>query len=123
MVGFKMAVESTLPQTMSLDYLLDQAPLLPEVCNHAKIADWYDLGIQLQLDSMDLDNIRSDTAMTNKLSSMYSLWLNKKADIASRKQLLTALRSEHVGQNRIANDYEQHLRRMVSSVIITDWEL
>ena len=108
---------------MSLDHLLDQAPQLPEVCNHARIANWCDLGIQLQLDSVDLDNIRSDPAMTNRLSSMYSLWLNKKADIASRKQLLTALRSEHVGQNRVANDYEQYLRRMVSSVIITDWEL
>ena len=118
-----MAVESTLPRTMSLDYLLDQAPLLLEVCNHAKITDWHTLGIQLQLDSVDLDNIRSDPTMTNKLSSMYNLWLNKKADIASRKQLLTALRSELVGQNRIANDYEQFLRRMVSSVIIADWEL
>ena len=114
MLVFKMAVEGTFPKTMSLDYLLDQAPPLLEVCNHAKIAEWYDLGIQLQLDSVDLDNIRSDPAITNKLSSMYSLWLNKKADIASRKQLLTALRSEHVGQNRIANDYEQHLKKMVS---------
>ena len=49
-----------------------------------------DLGIQLELDSVDLDNIRSDPVLTNKISSMYGLWLNKKAVIASRKQSLTA---------------------------------
>ena len=98
-----------------LDQVLDQTPPLFEVCEHARTARWYELGVQLQMDSVDLDNIRSDPAVTDKLSSMYNLWLNKKAETATRKELLTALQTEHVGQNRVAMEYKEYLiREMVS---------
>ena len=45
----------------------------------------------------------------------YNLWLNKKAETATRKELLTALQTEHVGQNRVAMEYKEYLiREMVS---------
>ena len=99
----------------SLNSFLDDVPELHEICNHAKIADWHDLGIQLRLDIVDLDNIRNDSAMTNKLTSMYSLWLKRKGRNATRRVLLTALRTKHVGQNGVATSYEKELEKMVNT--------
>ena len=102
-----MAVES-IPE-----FLLNQAPSLFEVCEHAKTADWYQLGIQLQLDSVDLENIRHLPETTEKLSRMYDIWLNK-GESPTRQKLLIALRSEAVKNNRIALKYENYLKEMVS---------
>ena len=98
-----------------LSSFLDDVPPLREICNCARISHWYDLGIQLDLDSVDLENIRTDPAITNKLSGMYQVWLDKKAGTATRRQLLKALRTDHVGQNRVAESYEQELKRIVST--------
>ena len=61
----------------SLEFLLNQAPSLSEVCEHAITADLYQLGIQLQLDSVNLENIRKLSIECDKLSRMYDIWLNK----------------------------------------------
>ena len=95
--------------------LLDDVPPLHEICNNARTSRWYELGIQLELDTMDLERIRNDPAVPDKLSSMFQLWLNKKAGTATRRQLLKALRTDHVGQNSIAESYEQEFKRMVST--------
>ena len=94
--------------------LLDDVPPLSEICNYVRIPNWSDLGVQLELKEEDLGRINTDPTVTDKLSSMYQVWLNRKAKNATRKQLLKALRTNHVGQNRVANDYEQELERMVS---------
>ena len=95
--------------------LLDDVPPLREICNYARTGYWYELGIQLELDSVDLENIRTDPTVTDKLLLMYQVWLNKKGGTATRRQLLKALRTNHVGQNSIAESYEQELKRMVST--------
>ena len=95
--------------------LLDDVPPLHEICNYARTSYWDALGIQLDLDRVDLERIRTDPAVTDKLSSMYQVWLDKKAGTATRRQLLKALRTDHVGQNRVAESYEQELKRMVST--------
>ena len=64
---------------------------------------------------MDLERIRTDTAVTDKLSSMYQMWLDKKAGTATRRQLLKALKTDHVGQNSVVESYKQELKRMVST--------
>ena len=96
------------------EQLLDEVPQLHEVCNDVRTAHWYELGIQLQLNTVDLDNI-NDSAVTDKLSRMYNVWL-KKADSHSptRRSLLLALQTEHVGLNRIAAEYKEKLMTMVS---------
>ena len=38
----------------SLQTLLDQQPDLKELTEHARTARWYQLGVQLELDSVDL---------------------------------------------------------------------
>ena len=58
--------------------MLDEVPQLYEVC---RTTHWYKLGIQLQLNTVDLDNIRSDSAVTDKLSCMYVRQFNKSLEI------------------------------------------
>ena len=99
-------------------FLLNGVPPLHEICNYARTSHWYQLGIQLELDSVDLERIRTDSAVTDKLSSMYRVWFSKKARTATRRQLLKALRTDHIGQNSVAESYEQELKRMVSKLSI-----
>ena len=99
-----------------LEQLLDEVPQLHEVCNYVRTAHWYELGIQLQLNTVDLDSI-NESAVTDKLSRMYNVWLNTKGNAATRRSLLAALQTEHVGQKWIADKYKERLITMVSVFI------
>ena len=110
-----MIIDFPATTTGGLPSLLNDVPPLHEICNYARTSHWYELGIQLELDTTDLERIRTDPAVPDKLSSMFQLWLDKKAGIATRRQLLKALRTDHVGQNSIAESCEQELKRMVST--------
>ena len=94
----------------SLDSLLDSAPPVHEVCEHVRVINWYQLGIQLLLDGVELEEIRKDG---EKRVRMYQLWLRTQPD-ATRRQLLTALRSKDVGENAVADKYQQLLSQKVS---------
>ena len=89
----------------SLEILLDQQPDLKELTTHARTAQWYHLGVQLELDSVDL-------AGCTEVTSMYQLWIQEKAEMATRRNLLTALRS--IRENNAARKYENYLRTKVS---------
>ena len=89
----------------SLEILLDQQPDLKELTTHARTAQWYQLGVQLELDSVDLDGCAN-------MTRMYQLWIQQKAEMATRRNLLTALRS--IRENNIAWMYENYLRTKVS---------
>ena len=89
----------------SLEILLDQQPDLKELITHARTAQWNLLGVQLELDSVDL-------AGCTDLARMYQLWIQQKAEMATRKNLLTALRS--IRENDVARQYEDYLRTKVS---------
>ena len=71
---------------MSLNELLDQQPTIQEITTHARTEKWNELGTQLQLDSVNL-------AECQRLTSMYQLWIQEKADKATRRSLLDALRA------------------------------
>ena len=89
----------------SLEILLDQQPDLNELITHARTARWHLLGVKLELDSVDLDGCTDFT-------SMYQLWIKEKANMATRRTLLTALRS--IRENNVAWMYESYLRTKVS---------
>ena len=91
---------STLP-----DQLLDQQPPINEITTHARTAEWKQLGVQLGLDDEDLAGCHNHT-------DMYQLWIQEKADNATRRNLITALRD--IRQNNVARKYENHLKKMVS---------
>ena len=80
---------------------MDQQPDLKELTTHARTAQWHLLGVELELDSVDLDGCTD-------LTSMYQLWIKEKAEIATRRNLLTALRS--IRENNVAWMYESYLR-------------
>ena len=89
----------------SLEILLDQQPNLKELTTHARTAQWKLLGVELELDSVGL-------AGCTDLTSMYQLWIREKANMATRRNLLTALRS--IRDNNVAWKYESYLRTKVS---------
>ena len=93
---------------MSLNELLDQQPTIQEITTHARTEKWNELGTQLQLDSVNL-------AECHSLTSMYQLWIQEKADKATRRSLLDALRS--IKQNNVARIYEDYLKTMVSYIV------
>ena len=69
-----------------LNQLLDQQPTILEITTHARTEKWKELGTQLQLDGVSL-------AECHDLTSMYQLWIQEKADKATRRSLLDALRA------------------------------
>ena len=89
----------------SLQMILGQQPDLQEITTHARTVQWKLLGVELELDSIDLDGC-------TEVTSMYQLWIQEKAEMATRKNLLTALRS--IRENNVARKYENYLRTMVS---------
>ena len=95
---------------MSLNELLDKQPTIQEITTHARTEKWNELGTQLQLDSVNL-------AECHSLTSMYQLWIQEKADKATRRSLLDALRA--IKQNNVARIYETYLMTMVSYTVYT----
>ena len=95
---------------MSLDQLLDQQPPIQEITTHARTEKWNELGTQLQLDSVNL-------AECHSLTSMYQLWIQEKADEATRRNLLDALRA--IKQNNASRIYEKYLKTTVSYTVFT----
>ena len=95
---------------MSLDQLLDQQPPIQEITTHARTEKWNELGTQLQLDSVNL-------AECHSLTSMYQLWIQEKADKATRRSWLDALRA--IKQNNAARIYKKYLKTTVSYTVFT----
>ena len=87
---------STLP-----DHLLGQQPLIKEVTEHAETAKWNQLGVELELNDVGL-------AECHDCTMMYQLWIQEKAESATRRNLITALRA--IRQNDVAKKYEDHLK-------------
>ena len=96
------------------DSILDEVPPLHEVVEYARTDCSHELGTMLELDSEDLNNVRSDLSVSKKISTVYQMWLDKKGKGATRRRLLDALRTKHVGQDRIAELYKAKLIEMVS---------
>ena len=84
---------------------MDQQTDINELTTHARTAKWNKLGVKLELDSVHL-------AGCTDLTSMYQLWIEEKAEMATRRNLLTALRS--IKQNNVARQYECYLKTKVS---------
>ena len=94
---------------MSLNQYLDQQPTIKELVLYARTAKWNDLGVILELDSVNL-------AECNSYTKMYQLWIQEKADKVTRRSLLDALRA--IKQNNVANSYEDHIKMMVSYIVM-----
>ena len=87
---------------------MDEQPTREELISHARTAEWYQLGVKLELDSVDLDGCRDCTRM-------YGLWIMEKGRSATRRILLDALRA--IRQNYVADAYEDYLKTKVSYIV------
>ena len=85
------------------DLLLDVQPPIMEIATHARTAEWHHLGTQLELNDVDL-------AECHNCTKMYQLWIMEKAENATRRQLISALRA--IRQNNVADIYEDFLKRV-----------
>ena len=86
---------------------LNQKPELSDLCEHVRTLNWYQLGLQLGIDSIDLGQITRDNKSEDmKRTRMFEAWLrtNPKASV---RQLVEALRSNSVQENAIAKEFEQ----------------
>ena len=90
----------------SLDDLFAHQPPILEIATHARTAKWNHLGVILQLDDECL-------AGCHDYISMYQLWIQEKADAATRSNLLHALRA--IGQNNVAYNYEEYVKSLTVS--------
>ena len=86
---------------------MNQQPSLIELNTHARTSEWFQLGTQLELDNINLNRCNGD------LSRVYDLWIQEKAENATRRNLLSALRT--INQNNVAKIYEDYLKTLVSS--------
>ena len=89
----------------TLDQLLDEQPPLKELTMYVRTAKWFLLGTQLELDSVNL-------AECTELARMYQLWIDEKAEKATRRNLIAALRD--IGENDVARKYIEYLKTLVS---------
>ena len=80
---------------------MDQQPHILEIATHARTSEWNRLGVQLELNDVDL-------AECSDCTKMYQFWIQKKAENATRKKLISALRT--IEENNVAYKYEQHLK-------------
>ena len=95
---------------MSLDQLLDQQPPILELAIHARTFEYNQLGVTLQLDSVNL-------AKCHDYISMYQLWIEEKAQNATRRSLLDALTT--IGLNDAASKYKDYLKTMLGELHCT----
>ena len=101
----------------SFEMLLQEKPTLDELCEHIVIGTkWYQLGIQLKLDVIQLNVIdEQNRDVTYKTANMFQLWLSTNP-LATRRHILESLRKKVVGENNVANEYEKILTSPYSSV-------
>ena len=90
---------------VTFDQLLDTAPSVVEIID-VKTDYWYELGVQLHVNEINLTEIED-------MNHMYQLWLSTQPTSATRRQLLTALRD--IGEDLVANEYEHKLMTQVSN--------
>ena len=92
---------------LETEFCLNQKPELSDLCEHVRTLNWYQLGLQLGIDSIYLDEIMYDNKSEDmKRMKMFEVWLrtNPKASVG---QLVEALRRKSVQENAIADEFEQ----------------
>lgn len=105
-------VEETMASSSGDKVYLSQKPQLSTVCALIRAQNWYQLGIQLDMDVATLNDIRDDGSIPfqSKRDQMFEKWLRGNA-AATNKQLLDALKLKVIGEDAIAQEYEERLKR------------
>ena len=95
--------------------IFKERPTLQELCEHIRISNWYELGIQLDIDHDSLDDIEKLPGdYIHKTTKMFARWLDSNSH-ATRRQVIDALKSEAVKRIAIAHKYEKTLKTLCNS--------
>ena len=98
---------------ISFGELLNKKPSLAELCEHVPISPkWYQMGIQLELDTRKLKEIELQGAnVMDKMTKMYELWLETNPQ-ATRRQIVETLQKRSIEELTLAEQYETKLREL-----------
>ena len=104
----------------SYEYLLASSPSLNELMEHISIGPkWYILGTMLEVYQKKLRSIQVlPHGDVHKTNAMFEEWLSRSSATASRRQVLKVLRSEIVGENDVADEYERYLKEEHSRITL-----
>ena len=104
---------SSLPPN-SLSSVMNGKPDLKIVCAIVRTDRWHQLGIQLGVDEKVLQDILSDRSDTqDKRTQMFRLWIASQPE-ASHNQLVETLRLKIIGEDRMAQEYEEKVKEEAS---------
>ena len=122
-----MAERSPFSSTSSIDStplspnhsVMNGKPDLRILCAIVRTSRWHQLGIQLGLDKEMLQDILSDTSETqDKRTQMFRLWIASQPE-ASHTQLVEAPRLKVIGEDRMAQEYEEKVKEEASKTTET----
>lgn len=97
--------------------LLNATPEISELQEHVRLGNnsLLPVGTQLKLDSRMLCHIIDDqnSSLDSKLIRMFQFWLDSSHE-PTRAKLLEVLGKKFIGEERLANNYEKHLKEISS---------
>ncbi|XP_019856398.1 PREDICTED: uncharacterized protein LOC109584923 isoform X3 [Amphimedon queenslandica] len=99
--------------------VMNEKPDLKNVCAIVRTSRWHQLGIQLGVDEEMLQDIETDRSETqDKRTQMFRLWIASQLN-ASHNQLVEALRLKVIGEDRMAQEYEEKVKEEASKTTET----
>ena len=76
---------------------------------------WYDIGLALQVPIAKLEGVQQKSLSDiNKLSEVLQCWIDQCAE-ATWQSIITAVRSEIIGQNQISQEIESYVLQLQGS--------
>uniref|UniRef100_A0A1X7SL36 Death domain-containing protein n=1 Tax=Amphimedon queenslandica TaxID=400682 RepID=A0A1X7SL36_AMPQE len=105
---------SPIPPLLPKSSVMNGKPDLKTVCAIVRTSRWHQLGIQLGVDEEMLQDILSEgSEAQDKRTQMFRTWINSQTG-ASHNQLVEALRLKVIGEDRMAQKYEEKVKEEAS---------
>ncbi|XP_019856392.1 PREDICTED: uncharacterized protein LOC109584918 [Amphimedon queenslandica] len=116
----RISPSPTLPLSPQLARaVMNGKPDLKIVCAIVRTSRWHQLGIQLGVDEEMLQDIETDRLETqDKRRQMFCLWLASQPG-ASHNQLVEVLRLKVIGEDRMAQEYEERVKEKTKTTEAT----
>ncbi|XP_019856394.1 PREDICTED: uncharacterized protein LOC109584921 [Amphimedon queenslandica] len=103
----------------SLSSVMNGKPVLKTVCAIVRTDKWHQLGLQLGVDDKKLQEIDSERSDTQeKRTQMFRAWISSQPG-ASHNQLVEVLRLKVIGEDRMAQEYEEKVKEEASKTTET----
>uniref|UniRef100_A0A1X7SNJ1 Death domain-containing protein n=1 Tax=Amphimedon queenslandica TaxID=400682 RepID=A0A1X7SNJ1_AMPQE len=102
------------PLSLKVYSVMNGKPDLKTVCAIVRTSRWHQLGLQLGVDEAMLQDIETEKSETqDKRTQMFRLWIASQPG-ASHNQLVEAMRLKVIGEDRMAQEYEERVKEEAS---------